>query len=149
MQGFPQGSFDPAQPPRPPQPPRLPPQRGPLLTFLLLGITSMSAWTIMTAFLVWSVLERVAARQVNPTMSVPHAKKILLVMLLSGVVQLASAVGMWMWKQWGVFACVSMAFLQMFLWSHVTANHSFSYRPIVVAGFVLVAAASRWSDFER
>ncbi len=142
MHGFPSHSLG---PPRPPPPP----PRGPLLTLLLVAVTAGSLVGISAAILAFAVLDRVAAREVDPTMSVAHAKKLLSVMLLASGVRLVCAAGMWLWKQWGVFGYVSMAFLEIFIESRLHAHHHFSYGHLVWVALVLAAALPRWSQFER
>jgi uncharacterized membrane protein (DUF2068 family) len=132
-----------------PQPPPARPERGPLLTILLGLVTFGSLFGIASALLFFKVLHRVAERQLDPTHGVSHAKKVLTVMLLASVVELVCAVGMWMWKQWGVFGYVGMALLQLFLSSRLNEHHQVSYVHMFWVVLVVAAALPKWDQFEH
>ena len=125
------------------------PPRGPLLTLLLLLLTGSSLFGIGSVILFFSVLHRVADRQIDPTQNVAHAQRLLLVMLLASMIRFICAAGMWMWKQWGVFGYVAMALLTFSVETKLNPGHRPPYGYLVWILFVAVAAVPKWSHFER
>ena len=142
MQGMPQG-FTPAIVPATPRP-----QRGGLLTVLLVLITLGALAGIAGSLLAFAGLQHVAAGNIDAAPGLAPVLKLVMFMILLATAQLGCAIGMWSWKKWGVLGYVGMGTLLFLASAKIDAQHHFAYSHLIFLGLVLAAALPKWQYFE-
>lgn len=124
------------------------PERGFLLSVMLVLVTLGSLAGVAGSILIYSAIGRVAARQIDPTRGVAHAKRVIGFMLVAGLVEAACSFGMWTWKRWGVFGYVGMALAQLLVAAKLHYGQQLSYPHLIGVGLVLAAVLPKWSHFD-
>jgi hypothetical protein len=103
-------------------------RRGALLSFLiiLIGVHAITA-----SFLIYNYLKQDYAGQ---------RTWILVVLLLASLVDIAAAVGLWLWKQWGIYAYIIATAALAAVSIIVTANvwvSLYQFIPVAILGYVI------------
>jgi hypothetical protein len=103
-------------------------RRGALLSFLiiLIGVHAITA-----SFLIYNYLKQDYAGQ---------RTWILVVLLLSSLADIAAAIGMWLWKQWGIYVYIIATAVLAAVSILVTGNvwvSLYQFIPVAIVGYVI------------